>query len=99
MQTEGTVSRRTSIASIASWSQASTHTITAASFLGTSEPPMTLDDHKIVFGDISELKQFVDVFVDELSISLGNIVKDGQGEDYVGALFLRNVNTQSFRSQ
>lgn len=54
-------------------------------------PPMTKDDVKTVFGNIRDLALFADWFSDRLQAALGDAVEDGQGEDYVGKLFLEMV--------
>ncbi len=52
---------------------------------------MTADDAKIIFSNVSELAIFADLFTEELDLALGDVVEGGQGEDYVGALFLRII--------
>ena len=52
---------------------------------------MTADDAKIIFSNVSELAIFADLFTEELEVALGDVVDGGQGEDHVGALFLRIV--------
>ena len=54
-------------------------------------PPMTKDDVRIIFSNISELAAFSDMFSERLQDALGNILDDGKGEDWVGALFLEIV--------
>lgn len=55
---------------------------------------MTPEDAKIIFGNISEIAVFADMFAEELELALGSFVEveDGQGTDAVGALFLRIVS-------
>ena len=52
---------------------------------------MTKDDVRIIFSNISELAAFSDMFSERLQDALGNILDDGKGEDWVGALFLEIV--------
>ena len=58
--------------------------------------PMTPDDVKTIFGNITEIAVFTDMFTEELELALGSIVEGGQGTDTVGALFLRIVSHQIF---
>jgi hypothetical protein len=53
---------------------------------------MTPEDVKIIFGNITEIAVFTDMFTEELEIALGSVVEGGQGTDIVGALFLRIVS-------
>jgi hypothetical protein len=53
---------------------------------------MTPDDAKTIFGNITEIAVFTDMFTEELEIALGSVVEGGQGTDTVGALFLRIVS-------
>lgn len=57
---------------------------------------MTPDDVKTIFGNITEIAVFTDMFTEELELALGSIVEGGQGTDTVGALFLRIVSHQIF---
>ncbi|KAF9486081.1 hypothetical protein BDN70DRAFT_870597 [Pholiota conissans] len=63
----------------------------SAESLDPTRPPMTQEDAKIIFSNISELALFSDMFTEELELALGDIVEGGQGDDYVGALFLRII--------
>ncbi|PIL33688.1 hypothetical protein GSI_04312 [Ganoderma sinense ZZ0214-1] len=58
-----------------------------ASYLG-NQPPMTPEDVKIVFGNIEKLAAFSEEFARQLEPALGEVVEGGEGEDYVGRLFL-----------
>ena len=53
---------------------------------------MTPEDAKIIFGNLTEIAVFTDMFTEELEIALGSVVEGGQGTDVVGALFLRIVS-------
>jgi hypothetical protein len=57
---------------------------------------MTAEDIKVIFSNIAELAVFADMFTEELELALGNVVEGGQGEDFVGRLFLRIVRFSTF---
>jgi hypothetical protein len=59
---------------------------------------MTPEDVKIIFGNITEIAVFTDMFTEELELALGSVVEGGQGTDSVGALFLRIVSLLSNNS-
>ncbi|KAF8171877.1 hypothetical protein BJ912DRAFT_860280 [Pholiota molesta] len=59
--------------------------------LNTPQPPMTPEDAKIIFSNVSELAMFSDMFTEELELALGDVVEGGRGDDFVGALFLRII--------
>ncbi|KAL5512483.1 hypothetical protein ACEPAG_3136 [Sanghuangporus baumii] len=54
-------------------------------------PPMGKDDARIIFGNITELAMFSEMFSERLQEALGDVLEDGKGEDWVGALFLEIV--------
>ena len=58
---------------------------------------MTKDDVRIIFGNIAELAEFSSMFTDRLQEALGDILEDGDGEDWVGALFLEIVGVPIIR--
>ena len=60
-------------------------------FLLQRDPPMTKEDAKIIFSNVPELARFSEEFARELESALGELVEGGEGEDYVGRLFLRAV--------
>ena len=60
-----------------------------ASSLG---PPMSPDDAKIIFGNITELAILADTVTQQLEKALGAVVEGGQGQDAVGSLFLDIVH-------
>ncbi|EAU91189.2 hypothetical protein CC1G_06824 [Coprinopsis cinerea okayama7 len=74
-------------------SASSSRTLSTASDSSTASlgPPMTQDDARIIFSNISELALFSDMFSEELEIALGALVEGGTGEDRVGELFLRII--------
>ncbi|KAG9009841.1 hypothetical protein FRB94_013543 [Tulasnella sp. JGI-2019a] len=89
------------LSSISSSPRSSTHTTSTASSAQTTstaasslapplmgELPMTLEASKIIFGNIDELAVFADRFGEKLEVAMGNVLKDGVGDDRVGALFL-----------
>ncbi|THH09079.1 hypothetical protein EW145_g2266 [Phellinidium pouzarii] len=53
--------------------------------------PMTKDDVRVIFGNIAELAVFSDTFSERLQDALGDVLEDGKGEDWVGALFLEII--------
>ena len=59
---------------------------------------MTVEDARIIFNNIGELATFSDMFSERLEKALGNILEDGIGEDYVGALFLEMVRLSTHRA-
>ena len=60
-----------------------------ASSLGV---PMTPEDAKIIFGNITELAILADTVTQQLEKALGAVVEGGQGQDAVGSLFLDIVH-------
>lgn len=49
---------------------------------------MTKEDARAIFSNIAELAMFADFFSEELERALGRIVEGGEGEDYVGQVFI-----------
>ncbi|KAF9235247.1 hypothetical protein BU15DRAFT_89614 [Melanogaster broomeanus] len=78
-----------------SGSGSSSRTVSTASDSSTTSsqlgPPMTRDDVRIIFGNISDLALFSDRFVERLEEALGGVLEGGSGEDTVGALFLEII--------
>lgn len=60
---------------------------------------MTKDDVRIIFGNITELAVFSDMFSERLQEALGDVLEDGKGEDWVGALFLEIVRDRQVESR
>lgn len=52
---------------------------------------MTREDTKIIFGNVAELAVFSDTLSDRLEEALASVLEGGQGEDFVGKLFLEVV--------
>ncbi|KAJ3485156.1 hypothetical protein NLJ89_g11922 [Agrocybe chaxingu] len=77
--------------SSSSGSSSRTHSTASDSSTASLGPPMTQDDTKIIFGNVTELALFADMFSEELELALGAVVEGGEGEDTVGALFLRII--------
>ena len=48
---------------------------------------MTLEDSKIILGNITELAIFSDMFCDCLEEALGSVLEGGEGEDCVAGAF------------
>ncbi|EJD08317.1 uncharacterized protein FOMMEDRAFT_144281 [Fomitiporia mediterranea MF3/22] len=63
----------------------------SSSSSGHYGPPMTKDDVRTIFGNITELAVFSDMFSERLQEALGDVLEDGKGEDWVGALFLEII--------
>ncbi|TFK22571.1 hypothetical protein FA15DRAFT_671365 [Coprinopsis marcescibilis] len=72
-------------------SASSSRTLSTASDSSTASlgPPMTQEDARTIFSNISELALFSDMFSEELEAALGALVEGGTGDDCVGDLFLR----------
>lgn len=79
-------------------SASSSRTLSTSSDSSTASlgPPMTQEDTKIIFSNIAELAVFSDLFCEGLEEALGSIVEGGEGEDYVGALFLKVVSDSTY---
>ena len=52
---------------------------------------MTRDDVHMIFGNITDLTMFSRTFSEHLQDALGDVLEDGKGDDWVGALFLEMV--------
>ncbi|PPQ78977.1 hypothetical protein CVT25_002261 [Psilocybe cyanescens] len=76
-----------------SGSGSSTRTVSTSSDSSTASlgPPMAPEDVKVIFSNIEELAILSDMFAEKLEFALGNVVEGGQGDDYIGALFLECV--------
>ncbi|KDR75582.1 hypothetical protein GALMADRAFT_488485 [Galerina marginata CBS 339.88] len=74
-------------------SGSSSRTVSTSSDSSTASlgPPMTAEDAKMIFSNISELAMLADMFTEELELALGSVVEGGLGEDFIGALFLRII--------
>ena len=55
-------------------------------------PPMSPEDAKIIFGNITELAILADTVTQQLEKALGAVVEGGHGQDTVGSLFLDIVH-------
>ncbi|KAF5354973.1 hypothetical protein D9756_005535 [Leucocoprinus leucothites] len=64
-------------------------TVTGASAApDPGSPPMTPDDVKLIFGNITEIAVFSDMLCQGFEEALGDLLEGGKGGDHVGALFL-----------
>ncbi|KAG6849358.1 hypothetical protein H0H93_009141 [Arthromyces matolae] len=74
-------------------SASSSRTVSTASDSSTGHlgPPMTPDDVRAIFSNITELAHFSDQFCDLLEEALGSVLDGGEGQDRVGALFLEII--------
>lgn len=52
---------------------------------------MTLDDVKLIFGNIADIAVFSELFCEALEDALGELLEEGKGDDHVGSLFLSIV--------
>ncbi|KAI0752811.1 hypothetical protein C8Q80DRAFT_1096780 [Daedaleopsis nitida] len=68
-------------------------TASDSSYLSTGGPPMTRDDAKIIFNNVTELALFADDFAADLEKALGDVLEGGTGDDWVGKLILQKVPT------
>ncbi|KAH8110448.1 hypothetical protein DFH11DRAFT_1803816 [Phellopilus nigrolimitatus] len=57
-----------------------------SSFTSHNGPPMTKDDVRVIFSNITELAVFSDMFSDRLQEALGDVLEDGKGEDWIPQL-------------
>jgi hypothetical protein len=57
----------------------------------TNEPPMSLDDAKVIFANLDELAEFTGRFTEFIQLALGSEIDGGEGPDKIGALFLEMV--------
>ncbi|KAF8058701.1 hypothetical protein FPV67DRAFT_514580 [Lyophyllum atratum] len=76
---------------LSSSSSSRTVSVSSDSSSGSLGPPMTPEDTRIIFSNITELALFADQFSDGLEEALGSTLEGGQGEDHVGALFLEII--------
>ena len=73
-------------------SNSSSRTVSTASDSSSLGPPMSPEDAKIIFGNISDLAILADTITQQLEKALGAVVEGGQGQDAVGSLFLDIVH-------
>ncbi|THH18319.1 hypothetical protein EW146_g2634 [Bondarzewia mesenterica] len=66
-------------------------TASDASGSSTLGQPMTAQDSRIIFSNISELALFSDAFSDRLEEALGSVLEGGRGKDYVGTVFIEMI--------
>lgn len=57
-----------------------------------SEPPMTVEDAKVIFANADELAEFTGRFTEFIQLALGTEIDGGIGPDRIGALFLDMVS-------
>ncbi|TFK66039.1 hypothetical protein BDN72DRAFT_163537 [Pluteus cervinus] len=57
----------------------------------SANPPMTMEDTKVIFSNILEIAIFSDNFSVQIEEALGTLIDGGKGEDRVGALFLKVI--------
>ncbi|KAA1476965.1 hypothetical protein DENSPDRAFT_785820 [Dentipellis sp. KUC8613] len=75
-------------------SSSSERTLSMASGSSTGStlgPPMSREDTRLIFSNVSELALFSDAFSERLEDALGCVLEGGKGDDYVGAVFLEQI--------
>ncbi|TFY66217.1 hypothetical protein EVG20_g4872 [Dentipellis fragilis] len=75
-------------------SSSSERTLSMASGSSTGStlgPPMTREDTRLIFSNVSELALFSDAFSERLEDALGCVLEGGKGDDYVGEVFLEMI--------
>jgi len=60
-------------------------------FILRAEPPMSVEDAKVIFANIDELAEFTGRFTEFIQLALGSEIDGGVGPDKIGALFLEMV--------
>lgn len=56
-----------------------------------NEPPMSVDDAKVIFANLDELAEFSGKFTEFIQLALGAEIDGGEGPDKIGELFLQMV--------
>jgi hypothetical protein len=56
------------------------------------EPPMTVEDAKVIFANVDELAEFTGRFTEFIQLGLGTEIDGGIGPDKIGNLFLEMVS-------
>ncbi|KAI0302459.1 hypothetical protein B0F90DRAFT_1816648 [Multifurca ochricompacta] len=62
-----------------------------SSAMSLNPPHMKGEDARIIFGNITELAEFTDDFLNRLEMALGSVIPNGEGEDSVGVLFMEKI--------
>jgi dynamin-binding protein len=62
------------------------------------EPPMSVEDAKVIFANLDELAEFTGRFTEFIQLALGSEIDGGVGPDKIGALFLEMVRLVQFFS-
>jgi hypothetical protein len=55
------------------------------------EPPMSVEDAKVIFANLDELAEFTGRFTEFIQLALGSEIDGGVGPDKIGGLFLEMV--------
>ncbi|KAI0316424.1 hypothetical protein OF83DRAFT_1017396, partial [Amylostereum chailletii] len=63
----------------------------SSSSSSTMGPPMTREDTRTIFSNISELALFSDMFSERLEEALGAVLEGGEGDDRVGQVFIEMI--------
>lgn len=56
-----------------------------------AEPPMSVEDTKVIFANLDELAEFAGRFTEFIQLALGSEIEGGLGHDKIGGLFLEMV--------
>lgn len=71
-----------------SQSGSSTYPASPGHSLG-NEPPMSVEDAKVIFANLDELAEFTGRFTEFIQLALGSEIEGGEGPDRIGTLFLQ----------
>ena len=62
-------------------------------FVPLAEPPMSVEDAKVIFANLDELAEFTGRFTEFIQLALGSEIEGGLGPDKIGGLFLEMVSS------
>ncbi|KIM30595.1 hypothetical protein M408DRAFT_7627 [Serendipita vermifera MAFF 305830] len=81
-------SRSSGISTNSSQSQSGSSGYPATNGFPLTEPPMSVEDTKVIFANMDELAEFTGRFTEFIQLALGSEIDGGLGHDKIGALFL-----------
>ncbi|KAG8817691.1 hypothetical protein FRC18_000399, partial [Serendipita sp. 400] len=61
---------------------------TSTGYVLANEPPMSVEDTKVIFANLDELAEFAGRFTELIELALGSEIEGGVGPDKIGNLFL-----------
>ncbi|KAG8853544.1 hypothetical protein FRC20_001211 [Serendipita sp. 405] len=64
---------------------------TSTGYVLANEPPMSVEDTKVIFANLDELAEFAGRFTELIELALGSEIEGGVGPDKIGNLFLEMV--------